>query len=184
MAAKKSTTSSSKSKQARVEESTPDPTTPNIHPFPDTVEDFDPIGTYIDSHHALRWVACLVESQEGLETKVGLRADLVGAQGICSLVWPVIWRVRLTHDEQRCTRSRDLVRHKVQDVFRIDFYHPYFNDTKEPHVLCKIHNFNCCCLNRKSSPVLSSVFDIYCVSITPHCQSVKVKMGVSLLGWS
>ncbi|KAI5671308.1 hypothetical protein M9H77_11672 [Catharanthus roseus] len=29
-----------------------------------------------------------------LETKVGLRADLVGAPGICSLVWPVIWRVR------------------------------------------------------------------------------------------
>ncbi|KAI5673229.1 hypothetical protein M9H77_13593 [Catharanthus roseus] len=46
-------------------------------------------------HHALRWVGCLVESQEGLETKVGLRADLVGALRICSLVWPVIWRVRL-----------------------------------------------------------------------------------------
>ncbi|KAI5663573.1 hypothetical protein M9H77_22896 [Catharanthus roseus] len=28
-------------------------------------------------HHALRWDGCLVESQEGLETKVGPRADLV-----------------------------------------------------------------------------------------------------------
>ncbi|KAI5680719.1 hypothetical protein M9H77_01946 [Catharanthus roseus] len=46
-------------------------------------------------HHALRWVARLVESQEGLETKVRLQADLVGAPGICSLVWPVIWRVWL-----------------------------------------------------------------------------------------
>ncbi|KAI5663707.1 hypothetical protein M9H77_23030 [Catharanthus roseus] len=28
------------------------------------------------SHHVLRWVGLLVESQKGLETKVGLRADL------------------------------------------------------------------------------------------------------------
>ncbi|KAI5653213.1 hypothetical protein M9H77_30400 [Catharanthus roseus] len=40
-------------------------------------------------------VACLVESQEGLETKVSLRTDLVSALGICNLVWPMIWRVQL-----------------------------------------------------------------------------------------
>ncbi|KAI5675436.1 hypothetical protein M9H77_06386 [Catharanthus roseus] len=45
----------------------------------------------LTSHHALRWVGRLVESEERLETKIGLRADLVGAPGICSLVWPVIW---------------------------------------------------------------------------------------------
>ncbi|KAI5673919.1 hypothetical protein M9H77_14283 [Catharanthus roseus] len=47
------------------------------------------------SHHALRCDGHLGESQEGLETKVGLRANLVGAPEICSLVWPVIWGVRL-----------------------------------------------------------------------------------------
>ncbi|KAI5654037.1 hypothetical protein M9H77_31224 [Catharanthus roseus] len=47
------------------------------------------------SHHALQSVGRLVERQEELETKVGLRTDLVGAPGICSLVWPVIWRVQL-----------------------------------------------------------------------------------------
>ncbi|KAI5654014.1 hypothetical protein M9H77_31201 [Catharanthus roseus] len=31
----------------------------------------------LTSHHALQWVSCLVESQEGLETKVGLMADLL-----------------------------------------------------------------------------------------------------------
>ncbi|KAI5648136.1 hypothetical protein M9H77_34141 [Catharanthus roseus] len=36
-------------------------------------------------HHALRWDAHLVESQEGLETKVDPRADLIGAPEICSL---------------------------------------------------------------------------------------------------
>ncbi|KAI5658756.1 hypothetical protein M9H77_27549 [Catharanthus roseus] len=30
------------------------------------------------SHHALRWNGCLVKSHEGLETKVGLKPDLVG----------------------------------------------------------------------------------------------------------
>ncbi|KAI5675387.1 hypothetical protein M9H77_06337 [Catharanthus roseus] len=29
------------------------------------------------SHHALRWDSHLVESQEGLETEVGLKADLI-----------------------------------------------------------------------------------------------------------
>ncbi|KAI5675434.1 hypothetical protein M9H77_06384 [Catharanthus roseus] len=48
----------------------------------------------LTSHHALRWVGHLVESQGGLETKVGLKVDLVGSPGICSLVWPVIWIVR------------------------------------------------------------------------------------------
>ncbi|KAI5682482.1 hypothetical protein M9H77_03710 [Catharanthus roseus] len=37
------------------------------------------------SHHPLRLIGRLVESQEGLETKVGLRADLVGAPR--SLAW-------------------------------------------------------------------------------------------------
>ncbi|KAI5661855.1 hypothetical protein M9H77_21178 [Catharanthus roseus] len=37
------------------------------------------------SYHALRWDDCPVESQEGLEIKVGLRADLVGAPG--SVAW-------------------------------------------------------------------------------------------------
>ncbi|KAI5676764.1 hypothetical protein M9H77_07714 [Catharanthus roseus] len=37
-------------------------------------------------HHALRWVGRLVESQEGLETKVGPKTDLVGALGICSIL--------------------------------------------------------------------------------------------------
>ncbi|KAI5673839.1 hypothetical protein M9H77_14203 [Catharanthus roseus] len=36
-------------------------------------------------HHALWWDGRLVESQEGLETKVGPRADLVGAPRVCSL---------------------------------------------------------------------------------------------------
>ncbi|KAI5669815.1 hypothetical protein M9H77_19668 [Catharanthus roseus] len=51
----------------------------------------------------------LVESLEGLETKVGLRADLVGALGICSLVWPVIWRVRFIDYEILELGSDDLV---------------------------------------------------------------------------
>ncbi|KAI5657267.1 hypothetical protein M9H77_26060 [Catharanthus roseus] len=38
------------------------------------------------SHHALRWDGHLVESQEGLETEVGPRAELVGAPGVCSLL--------------------------------------------------------------------------------------------------
>ncbi|KAI5673372.1 hypothetical protein M9H77_13736 [Catharanthus roseus] len=33
----------------------------------------------------------LVESQEGLEIKIGPMADLVGAPGVCSLFRPVIW---------------------------------------------------------------------------------------------
>ncbi|KAI5667500.1 hypothetical protein M9H77_17353 [Catharanthus roseus] len=33
----------------------------------------------------------LVESQEGLETEVGPRADLVGGLEDCSLFWPVTW---------------------------------------------------------------------------------------------
>ncbi|KAI5657927.1 hypothetical protein M9H77_26720 [Catharanthus roseus] len=37
------------------------------------------------SHHALRWVGRLVESQEGLETKVSLKVDLIGAQE--SVAW-------------------------------------------------------------------------------------------------
>ncbi|KAI5658494.1 hypothetical protein M9H77_27287 [Catharanthus roseus] len=37
------------------------------------------------SDYALRWDGRHVESQEGLETKVGLRADLVGAPG--SVAW-------------------------------------------------------------------------------------------------
>ncbi|KAI5664406.1 hypothetical protein M9H77_23729 [Catharanthus roseus] len=37
------------------------------------------------SLHALRWDGCLVESQEGLEIKVGLRAKLANAPG--SVAW-------------------------------------------------------------------------------------------------
>ncbi|KAI5667601.1 hypothetical protein M9H77_17454 [Catharanthus roseus] len=37
------------------------------------------------SHHALRWVGRLVESQERLEIKAGLRTDLVGVPG--SVTW-------------------------------------------------------------------------------------------------
>ncbi|KAI5668954.1 hypothetical protein M9H77_18807 [Catharanthus roseus] len=37
------------------------------------------------SHYALRWNGRLIESQEGLETKVGLKTDLVGDQG--SVAW-------------------------------------------------------------------------------------------------
>ncbi|KAI5682477.1 hypothetical protein M9H77_03705 [Catharanthus roseus] len=40
-------------------------------------------------------VGRLVESQEGLETKVIPRADLVAVPRICSLFLPMIWRVRL-----------------------------------------------------------------------------------------
>ncbi|KAI5681104.1 hypothetical protein M9H77_02331 [Catharanthus roseus] len=32
------------------------------------------------SHHALRWDGCLVESQEGLETEVGPRADVISSE--------------------------------------------------------------------------------------------------------
>ncbi|KAI5659594.1 hypothetical protein M9H77_28387 [Catharanthus roseus] len=45
-------------------------------------------------HHALWWDDRLVESQEGLETKVCPMADLVGASRICSLFFPVIWEER------------------------------------------------------------------------------------------
>ncbi|KAI5677214.1 hypothetical protein M9H77_08164 [Catharanthus roseus] len=37
-------------------------------------------------------LAALWRARRGLKL-VGLRADLVGAPRICSLVWPVIWRV-------------------------------------------------------------------------------------------
>ncbi|KAI5653692.1 hypothetical protein M9H77_30879 [Catharanthus roseus] len=37
------------------------------------------------SHHALRWDDHLVKSQEGLETTVGLKAEMVGAPG--SVAW-------------------------------------------------------------------------------------------------
>ncbi|KAI5672636.1 hypothetical protein M9H77_13000 [Catharanthus roseus] len=50
-------------------------------------------------HHALRWDGSLVESQEGLETKVGPRADLVGAPRIYSL---------LTQDGQRYSKPLKL----------------------------------------------------------------------------
>ncbi|KAI5667730.1 hypothetical protein M9H77_17583 [Catharanthus roseus] len=36
----------------------------------------------LTSYHALRWVGHLVENQEGLETKVGLRADLIDSRQI------------------------------------------------------------------------------------------------------
>ncbi|KAI5682577.1 hypothetical protein M9H77_03805 [Catharanthus roseus] len=41
----------------------------------------DPLerGSNIISHHALRWDICLVESQERLEIKVDLKANLIGA---------------------------------------------------------------------------------------------------------
>ncbi|KAI5677122.1 hypothetical protein M9H77_08072 [Catharanthus roseus] len=39
------------------------------------------------------WPPC--GEPRGLETKVLLKADLVGSLGICSLVWPVIWGERL-----------------------------------------------------------------------------------------
>ncbi|KAI5677808.1 hypothetical protein M9H77_08758 [Catharanthus roseus] len=47
----------------------------------------DPLerGRNTTLHHALRWDSLLVESQEGLVSKVGLRADLVGAPG--SVAW-------------------------------------------------------------------------------------------------
>ncbi|KAI5681970.1 hypothetical protein M9H77_03198 [Catharanthus roseus] len=71
---------------------------PDLHPtgqmalqFVNTYENLiptrgvaQPIFTWT-SHHALRWDIHLVESQEGLETEVGPRADLVGAPGVCSL---------------------------------------------------------------------------------------------------
>ncbi|KAI5659534.1 hypothetical protein M9H77_28327 [Catharanthus roseus] len=48
----------------------------------------------------------LVESQEGLETKVCLRAELVGAPRICSLVWPLIWGVRLIWNRALVVQER------------------------------------------------------------------------------
>ncbi|KAI5673865.1 hypothetical protein M9H77_14229 [Catharanthus roseus] len=42
-----------------------------------------PVFTWT-SHHALRWDGRLVEGQEGLETEIGPRADLLGAPGISS----------------------------------------------------------------------------------------------------
>ncbi|KAI5671418.1 hypothetical protein M9H77_11782 [Catharanthus roseus] len=56
-------------------------------------------------HHALRWVKRLVESQKGLETKVGLRADLrpkevskPTAQGLGSLGSPSsLWTAQRIH---------------------------------------------------------------------------------------
>ncbi|KAI5668318.1 hypothetical protein M9H77_18171 [Catharanthus roseus] len=38
-----------------------------------------------ESHYVLRWDGCLVESQEGLEIKVGLRAGVIGAPR--SIAW-------------------------------------------------------------------------------------------------
>ncbi|KAI5667264.1 hypothetical protein M9H77_17117 [Catharanthus roseus] len=43
-----------------------------------------PVFTWT-SNHALRRDGRLVESQEGLETEVGPRPNLVGAPGVCSL---------------------------------------------------------------------------------------------------
>ncbi|KAI5665086.1 hypothetical protein M9H77_24409 [Catharanthus roseus] len=48
-------------------------------------DDVDSFRLWKTSHHALQWDGCLLESQEGLENKVGLRAYLVGASG--SVAW-------------------------------------------------------------------------------------------------
>ncbi|KAI5653268.1 hypothetical protein M9H77_30455 [Catharanthus roseus] len=54
-----------------------DSTTPFSYRGRSTVEGLAQSVFMLTSHHALRWVGHLVESQEGLETKVGLRADLL-----------------------------------------------------------------------------------------------------------
>ncbi|KAI5670625.1 hypothetical protein M9H77_10989 [Catharanthus roseus] len=107
------------------------------------------------SHHALRWDGCLVESQEGLETKVGPRADL-NSSVVATLMYldslglpsyarnPHINSGRLVPRDTQISYSAavDLVAElgvsQVQDVIRIDFCYPYFSDAKELHVPCKM----------------------------------------------
>ncbi|KAI5667763.1 hypothetical protein M9H77_17616 [Catharanthus roseus] len=151
-------------------------------------------------YHALRWDGRLVESQEGLETKIGPRADFRWKErlfGNRSLIWclasidyemPDLGSDDLVLGSGRCPWSQTvafLVSRGTQIPYSaaVDLvaglgYHSWYqssSDKKELHAPCH---------NRKSSPVLSTVFDIYYVSNTPRCRSMNVKMEVSLLEWS
>ncbi|KAI5657906.1 hypothetical protein M9H77_26699 [Catharanthus roseus] len=57
-------------------------------------------------YHALQWVGRLVESQEGLETKVGPRQNLAGAPGICFSI--SCFLLKLTQDGQRFSKPLKL----------------------------------------------------------------------------
>ncbi|KAI5677340.1 hypothetical protein M9H77_08290 [Catharanthus roseus] len=51
-----------------------------------------PIGIYMDIASCSAVGRRLWESQERLETKVGLKTVLVSTPRICNLVWPMIWQ--------------------------------------------------------------------------------------------
>ncbi|KAI5667441.1 hypothetical protein M9H77_17294 [Catharanthus roseus] len=92
----------------------------------------------VESFVQSQWVGRLVESPEGLETKVGLRADLVGAPRICSLVWLVIWRVRLFWNRAliRCLAGIDYeMLELVSDDLVMGSEFCLWNPTVELHVL-------------------------------------------------
>ncbi|KAI5647869.1 hypothetical protein M9H77_33874 [Catharanthus roseus] len=73
----------------------------------------DRLGIFINLHkHVLtgKWgKEKRILSQEGLETKIGLMENLVGAPRICSLVWPMIWRLQLLwkSSARRCLAGID-----------------------------------------------------------------------------